>query len=499
MTAGSRGGGIGAALTFALALGVYGLTAAPGVVWGDSASLALQVYDGQLYFGTAGDHPLFVLLGLALARLPGEVARHLNLLSGVCGAAAVAVVFLATLRLTGSGLAGAAAGAALGFSHAFWLHAVIAEVYTLNALCAALTIALALEWYRRGERPFLLGSLAALAVGLTNHLVIASLLPALLFLYLARRPSSWRRMLAGAAVMVVVAGIAYLALPRLHHAVERLWWGPPPIWHYFGFRTDAAAFVRECGYYVLYLLYQFPVVGTVLGSLGIRHLWRTERRVAGFLLLAQGTNALVFLKTTEWTSPGSSKYTFYIQDYVVFAVFVGAGAAFVAKHLPRVRHWLPPAVVVLALATYSLVPRVGPRLGLELLHARSIPHRDNNKFFLSPGKRGEQGASLYAQEAFRVAKPGATVIADYTLFTALRYAQRVQGRRPDIELLMAEDFQRQRDLAPIVAGRIRRHAVYLAGRDPRYYDVGSLEGKYVLVPAAPLLEVIEPVRDSVGN
>jgi hypothetical protein len=123
---------VGAGVAFLLALGVYGYTLAPGVIWGDSASLAVQVHEQEFFFGTAGDHPLFVFLGLAFARLPGELARNLNLLSAVCAALAVAVVFLVGQALGSSVLSGAVAAAALAFSHAFWLHAVITEVYTLS-------------------------------------------------------------------------------------------------------------------------------------------------------------------------------------------------------------------------------------------------------------------------------------------------------------------------------------------------------------------------------
>jgi hypothetical protein len=69
----------------------------------------------------------------------------------VCAAAGVAVVFATVVRLTDSLWSGAVAAASLGFAHAFWLHAVITEVYSLNALCLALALAFALEWERGGR------------------------------------------------------------------------------------------------------------------------------------------------------------------------------------------------------------------------------------------------------------------------------------------------------------------------------------------------------------
>jgi hypothetical protein len=136
----ARTGRRDAALVFLAALALYGYTLAPGLQWGDSASLALQVHQSALHLRSAGDHPLYVLLGMAFSLLPGEVAYNLTQLSAVAGALAVALVLRIASRLAGARSAGFFAAAALAVSHAFWLHAVIAEVYTLNALFVVLLV-----------------------------------------------------------------------------------------------------------------------------------------------------------------------------------------------------------------------------------------------------------------------------------------------------------------------------------------------------------------------
>jgi hypothetical protein len=287
--------------------------------------------------------------------------------------------------------------------------------------------------------------------------------------------------------------------PGIRTTILRLFEGPPPIWHYFAFPADPAGLARESGYYVLYLVYQFPGVGVLLGVVGIVHLWRTERRFAVFLLLVQAVNAFVFLKTTGWTSLGSTKYTFYIQDYVVFSLFVGAGAAAAAARFPASRRFLLPAVVILPIATYELTPRVVSRAGIDLLQARDLPYRDNDWFFLHPSKRGVDGPERYLDEVFRVVKPGGAVVADFTLFSILNYGQRVEGRRRDIVLVKASDFDRQRDIGPLVSGRIPKSPVYICGDDPRYYNVGSISIRYRLIAVGSLLEIVEPQAESVGN
>ena len=61
---------------FAIALGFYAATLAPGVIWGDSASLAIDALNGSVSFTTAGDHPLFILVGRWFSSLPGDAARN---------------------------------------------------------------------------------------------------------------------------------------------------------------------------------------------------------------------------------------------------------------------------------------------------------------------------------------------------------------------------------------------------------------------------------------
>ena len=491
----------GACLAFLLSLAVYFLTLAPGVIWGDSASLAVQVHEREFFLGTAGDHPLFIILGLAFERLPGELARNLNLLSALCAALAVAVVFVAGHLLGPSVLSGAVAAAALAVSHAFWLHAVITEVYTLNALAVALVIVFAYQWQKGGARVWLLASFLILAVGITNHLVLLTLVVPLAWLMAASRPAFFKdvRTLGWIGALLAAGALAIIAISGVRKALLRLFEGPPPIWHYFAFPADPAGFARECGYYVLYLLYQFPGVGVLLGVVGIARLWRTERRFAVFLLLVQGVNAFVFLKTTGWTSLGSTKYTFYIQDYVVFSLFIGVGAAAAAARFPAGRHLLLPAVVVLPIAAYELTPRVVSRAGIDLLGARDLPYRDNNWFFLHPGKRGMDGPERYLSEVFQVVKPGGTVVADFTLFTILDYGQRVQGRRKDIVVVKSSDIDRQRDIGSLASGRIPLRPVYVCGSDPRYYNMESISGQYRLVPVASLLEIVESRVGPVGN
>ena len=118
---------------FLVSLKFYMFTLAPTVMWGDSADLALKVFDFTLDPAADG-HPLFVVLGRIFdALFPWELAVNLNFMSAFFAALAVVFVFLSLREFTRGSLPALAGAVALTVSHSFWSYAVITEVYTLNA------------------------------------------------------------------------------------------------------------------------------------------------------------------------------------------------------------------------------------------------------------------------------------------------------------------------------------------------------------------------------
>ncbi|HWP47970.1 MAG TPA: DUF2723 domain-containing protein [Candidatus Limnocylindrales bacterium] len=500
--------------TFLLSFFTYLWTLAPTVIWGDSAGFALEVRRSSLRIGTASDHPLYILLGRIFARLPGELAWNLNLLSALFGALTVAFIYAITFKLTHSPSAGWTAATALCFSHAFWLHAVITEVYTLHAFFVALLIYLLLVWREHPQTNYWLYLIGfTLLLGLTNHLILASLLPALIYFIVVTDPS---RIFSkkGVVKMIGFWGVAFLLFlifpGSFITTIQKLWFGPPPIYHYFTF-PEGNILIKEVLFYFLYLMYQFPWIGFILGFWGIKSLLEVDVKTGIFLLLAMGINGLFFIKTTAWPSLGSTKYTFYISDYVIFSLFIGYGTfAIVWKYgkfgkgykkrktggrlqpfdisgfLPL---FLILAIVAAPLLTYNLTPYLVKSLHIDLLHAREIPFRDNTAFFLNPGKRGEYGARRFGEEALRVVKPDAILIADYTPYTVLLYLQEIEALRPDVIILSSNFYGSLKDLQPIVAEHFPEHPVYLAGINSGYYKIDNLQKNFNLVRVGPLFEV----------
>ena len=161
-------------------------------------------------------YPSYILFSHLFTYLPfGDCAYRVNLASATYAALAVLSVFAAGY-LVGRRVAAAAAGAlAFGVGVTLWSQAVIAEVYTLNALFVALTLLALLLWReRRNDRYFLLSAFLV-GLSLTNHLTSGLLLPAsLLFVALVdRRKLANVKLMLGSAGLFLVGLLPYLYLP----------------------------------------------------------------------------------------------------------------------------------------------------------------------------------------------------------------------------------------------------------------------------------------------
>jgi len=209
--------GVGAAL---LAFVLYLRTLAPTVLplhrteLPDSAMLQMQA--GVLGITHPTGYPTYLMLGHLFTYLPfGDVAYRVNLASAVFGALAVLAVYAAGYLFTRRAVPAAAGALTFGLGTALWSQAVLAEVYTLNALLISLTLLALLLWRERQNDRYLL--LAAFGAGLcvTNHMTSALILPAgLLFVGLVswRKLLEWKLVLKGIGVFLL--GLApYLYLP----------------------------------------------------------------------------------------------------------------------------------------------------------------------------------------------------------------------------------------------------------------------------------------------
>ena len=365
-----RLGGLVAALgvtgfAFVLYLG----TLAPTVLYYERPELIdaamLQVHASVLGITQPTGYPTWTMLTHLFTYLPfGDPAYRTNLASAVFGAAAVFVLFFAGWRLSGRIWAAATGSLAFAVGNVFWSQAVIAEVYTLNALFVVAIVLVLLLWRDARRDRYLLVTAFLIGLSLTTHATSGLLLPtAALFVLVVdhRKLLDWRLVLRGAGLFVL--GLTpYLYLP------VRVLTGPPV------YEADPSSFAefwelvagREFGIHFGtfgpdeflsrlvslwgYLLEEFHPGLILVAAVGVVTMLLRDRAGAlligvpflGWLVYAIGYDIFDY-------------FIYFIPSYLMLALFVAVGAATVFEGAERLMARTPTLLRTVAPVLVSIV------------------------------------------------------------------------------------------------------------------------------------------------
>ncbi len=432
---------------------LYVRTLAPTVLrYGGAETLdsaMLQAGVSVLGIGHPTGYPTYMMLTHLFTYLPvGDPAYRANLASAVYGVAAVFVVYLVGSRLSRRLVAAAAGALAFGLSGAFWSQAVIAEVYTLNALFVALVLLILLLWRDRREDRCLL--LAALLVGLslTHHLTSVLLVPAsLAFVFLVDRETLRRtKLLLRNLGLFLVGLLPYLYLP-IRAAMEAplneadpsspgrflllVTGGSYLLKLLTDLETGAAPGSDEVPsrsqpilqdvadrltIYGDYLYGQFPVLLVLAGLFGAFYLASRDRAAAlllGVAFLGWLVHALTY--------GVEDYYVFLIPAYVILSLFIAVGVGVVLRSAAA----LAGRFVGSPLARTTLV------LVLSLL-VLAVPLFGVRESYAAVDRSGEDLGRRTIESVAENVAPSATVLHHRS---TLWYMVLVEGRRRDLTLM----------------------------------------------------------------
>lgn len=401
--------GLIACVAATLAFSVYASSLLPGVDLGDTGGFQAAVLLPETSARQA--YPLYYGLArpFVLALTPENPARGLNLFSAAAAAVAVGLATFLIATLTGSALAGAAAGLLLAFSHTFWTQAVIAEVYTLHlALITACIMALYYCERGHGWRSLAI-FFAVFAVSFGNHLsMILLLVPFTIFLLAAR---GWRELLQR-RIVALAAGAALLAALQYLPAFAYVWThiNAPPGWgdriaaFWFDvtkadwrgtmvFGTDRGELPERAAMWAWDARLQFGLLGCALALVGLIRLWRTARRWAWLILTAYAMNT-AFALTYNVGDP----HVFFLPGHLLTALAIGAACTG-----SRPSTWRPTiAILLIAYAgwrawdTWPSTNRHGDRRADLLVSRISAGIEDEDAILLSALDWQTENALLYA-------------------------------------------------------------------------------------------------------
>lgn len=458
------------------AAGLYGLSAAPGVVWADSAKLTLYALHAYLPSLNPGDHAGWVLLAQGWLGLTWfwSPTYSLHLLSAVAGAVVVAGVHRLLLRWGDPLESAHGAAAVLLVAHPLWWAAAVAESYT-PALALVVVGALLLS---RGTTPAV--GMSGVCAGLA---VAAHAFAAVLVLPLAPtgRPRTWLPFAAGLVVGSAPMWLAWIANP------------PDPLTGFSAGGGGSWSWVVRAflspDRWVRGVALVAGAMGFALGPIAIIAIVRRIRR-GGFsrhpnpILAAVSLSALAALLTVY------SPYRLHLM-----VSFVVVGAVLLAPPAASLRWCIAHGVLQVAL--YGAAAGGAHLVGRESLGVRQLPGRDNATYFLLPPKSWEHSAEAYARRLLAAVPENAVVLADFNPGAVLRLVQELEGVRPDVTIIptAVDDALATPDPSGVLAGRIGEaraggRPVVLADSWPPYYRVEELRRLgYSFAPCGPGLLV----------
>jgi hypothetical protein len=485
---------IGLAL-FAAGLYAYASTLAPTVLEGDAALFQFTPHVLGVTYPTG--YPLYILLGkLWLTLLPvGEIAWRMNLLSAVCAALALPLIYGAARRFfsttspsargkEGDRLAArlAALTATLTFATlpTFWRWATEAKIYTLNILLFAAVLYILAQAIRSQKRhslfAFLLGM--QIAVHSTTVLLIPGL--ALLIWLNLRSFISLKKMLMYAGLLAI-PGLLYFYVPLrgewlLAHygrteAISRGlladfyhsgWSG----WvRYFTAADFTGGVVTNWGrvpqqfvaVYLPILIENLRPLGVVLGLTGGLALAVTRPRLFWplFLLYAAPIPFVLTYGQGEQTA-------FLMPSFLIFSMLVGYNFVILTR-LGSLLMARRPSFFAAGTHLFPVMLFIVLLTGLILPQTQYNLNRLQNKW----------DRRIYDEWADALAHPlpqGAAMLAHWGDLTSFWYMQHAEDRRPDLrglypptETVVTDYLQTGGDL--FIAGPLQGWA---AGIEARY-------------------------------
>jgi Protein of unknown function (DUF2723) len=399
----------------------------------------LQTEVSVLGIGHPTGYPTYMMLTHLFTYLPvGDPAYRVSLASAVYGTAAVVFVYLAGLRLGRRAVAAAAGALAFGLSGTFWSQAVIAEVYTLEALLVALVILVLLLWRDHRDDRYLLLCAFLVGLSLTHHLTSVLLVPAVpAFVFLTDR-----RVFSRTGLMLKSSGLFLLGLlPLLYLPIRAMMHAPlneadpSTPWRFLllvtggSFLAESSEKGRHCSPSALaladpstklhllggHLLGQFPLILMLVGVLATFYLLFTDRAVAvlfGILFFGCFGQAVVYLQLGI-----EDFYVFLIPAFLAFGLCISAGLGALLRLVEGLS--ISPTIrKVLIIALSALMVAV-PLLGVRDAHAG----RDRS---------GDYGGRRTIEAVAGNVERGATVLHHRS---PLWYMVLVERRRRDLTLI----------------------------------------------------------------
>jgi hypothetical protein len=477
----------------------------PGLAFWDTAEL--QTVGPLMGTGHPAGFPTWVLLGWVASVVfqPfGEPAFRMNLLSGLCLAVAAGVTVDLVRALTRSTFLGVAAGLGLALTPIAWSIGTHAETHALHLALLAILLRLLVAWEDRATRDgagsptasradrYLVASAVVFGLSVGNHPLTLLMIPPIYLFLRAVVPDIWsNRRLMGlcAAACVATVVLVYLELPlRAGPFRAGLVYGRPETWDGFWYIVLGEQFrgslvdpfgdlAGKVGALIGRLVAQFGPVAIFVPIAFAA----TSRLRRAYALLTGSAVLITWFFAASYENADIGRY--YLGPVLMAWTWLAILAGQVAEWLGRVvddltgrdgRTWPNPWS-----DGSSPSPAIAVALALALLGPTVVALPDR---YPAIDLRHDNSAARWVDRALAEMESGAVVVSWWSYSTPLWYAQRVEGRRPD--LVIIDDRTRLDlglgDITAVIDAHLGREPVYVIRDDPK--EIELLAERYELEP-----------------
>ncbi|MEA3475577.1 MAG: DUF2723 domain-containing protein [Candidatus Cloacimonadota bacterium] len=461
-------------IIFIISLIFYGLTLAPTVLWGDDAQYQRLANSWSVKMIPRG-HILYSYLVKIVNIIPYfKLAAKVNFFSALWASLTLVLLFLIIFFITHDKFSSLLGIVIFGLSHTFWLHAVRAEVHTLQLFLIASSLYLLLKWYKSNGKGLLFFSFLIIGISLCNHILSVGLIPAMLFLVLKKSPNLKLSIIT--ATLGLMPGILILLFIRTDSISVFKILGDIFFEHNFPILKNLLLFI-------LFLIYQF-IISIYFGIQGIKSLYEQNKLIFYFLSFTFLGNLLEVI-----ILPIHDQYVMFLPAFFVFAIFVGMGISWLFKKY-RMNIFKKISFTVLIslilIITYWGTPIFLKHFKINIINIRSLPNRDNFTFFLFPPKNSYYGAYDFAQITLGNLPMRSVILADFTIAQPLLYLQEVENFRRDIEI---------RDIEPkggkqtqYLLEKNKTHSVFIADNN-KYYSIEEFKEYFEIIPFGDIYQL----------
>jgi len=432
---------------------LYIATCAPGPLWQDSGRYQYRILQNDIEgnFGLALAHPLYHIIGIAVKQIPlGQPAYRINLISAIAGALTVANLYLLLRLWFGSNLPALIAAITLMLSHTLWRFSAIAETYTLYTTLFSAELIMLLQ-FTKTKRPLYLYLLA-----LFNGLAIAdhmwAVIPLLCYIvYLALLTYKKQIKPKNLALIILIWLIAaapyeYLIIKNIYNTGQISSTFASAL---FGSSWQNSVLNTSLSFKIItenliLIAYNFATLNALFFFVGL-FVINKKAPSKSFRNIILAMLILFFLFAFRYKVP--DRYSFFIPFYFLAAVLMGLGFDFIITLIKK--KIISSAFFVLALMPipiYSITPWLAEKQNLQINTKRTIPFRNDYKWFLAPWKNNCTGPENFANKALNIPKKNAIIYADSTTAPPLLYLQIVKAKRKDIDIISG--FTKNKSLLP---------------------------------------------------